>query len=175
MRRHLSRIALLVGLWLLAWGSVSPATVLSGIVLAGGMLIAFPVDRSRATIRIRPVGAVRLVLYVLGQLVTSNVLVARQILSRDARVHTGVLAYDVQHPTDGVITLMANVIGLTPGTMTVEATRDPGRIYVHFLLLDDVDKARKGIARLERLAVGAIGDGEVADGGSSTSGPGETP
>jgi multicomponent Na+:H+ antiporter subunit E len=143
----------------LAWGSVSPGTVLSGIALAAGLLVAFPLDATSSTLRPHPLGIARLLLYVLGQLVTSNVLVARQILSRNARVHSGVLAYDVRHPSDEVITLIANIIGLTPGTMTVEATRDPGRIYVHFLLLDDVDSARRDIARLERLVVGAVGTG----------------
>jgi multisubunit Na+/H+ antiporter MnhE subunit len=56
-----------------------------------------------------------------------------------------------------VLTLMAHVIALTPGTMTVEATSDPPVLYVHFLLLDDLAEARRSLARLERLAVAALG------------------
>ena len=46
---------------------------------------------------------------------------------------------------DAAVALLANLIALTPGTMTVEATRSPACVYVHFLLLDDVDEARRAI------------------------------
>lgn len=102
-------------------------------------------------------------IYVLGQLVTSNLLVARVILSRRSRIRTGVLAYPVQDASDEVLTLIANVIALTPGSMTVDATRDPSVLHVHFLLLDDPEGARRSIARLERLAVRALGGMPAGD------------
>ena len=152
------RALLLVGFWLLAWGEVSVANVVSGWLLAVVLLVAFPFRRrSTTTRRVSLAGAVRLALYVFGQLVPSNVLVTREVLSRRSRIRTGVLAYPLEHPSDEVLSLMAHVIALTPGTMTVEATREPAVIYVHFLLLDDVDQARRMLVRLERLAVGVFG------------------
>jgi multicomponent Na+:H+ antiporter subunit E len=157
------RVGVLVALWLLAWGQVSVANLVSGVLVAGALLVAFPPDARRTGGHIRLVGALRLVGFVARQLVTSNYLVAREILGWTSSVRTGVLAYDVQRPSDQVVTLMANVIALTPGTMTVEATRDPAVLYVHFLLLDDVDKARRAIARLEELAVATVGHPVVED------------
>ena len=152
------RGALLVTFWLLAWGEVSVANVASGVVVAAVLLVAFPPhSRTTAEPNVSLLGAVRLVLYVLSQLVPSNVLVAREILSRRSRIRTGVLAYPLQHPSEEVLSLMAHVIALTPGTMTVEATREPAVLYVHFLLLADVDRARRTVARLERLAAAALG------------------
>ena len=150
---------LLVALWLLAWGDVSVANIVSGIALAAVLLLTFPAAR-----RARPHGRVhvlalgRFVGYVLVQLVISNILVAREILSRRSRIRTGVIAYHVQHPSDLVLTLIPNVIALSPGTMAVDATHDPATIYVHFLLLSDVDEARLRIARLESLIVAAVGE-----------------
>lgn len=151
------RVLLLVALWLLAWGEVSAANLVSGVALASLLLVAFPpAARTSRTLRPSAWGIARLGAYILGQLVTSNVLVAREIVSRGSRVRTGVLAYEVRHPTDEVVTLVANVIALTPGTMTVEATRDPTVLYVHFLLLDDIEVARCAISHLEDLVVGAL-------------------
>ncbi len=156
--RGMRRAALLVVFWLLAWGEVSVANALSGLVVAVGLLLAFPPYRQ---LEVRPhvslAGAVRLVLYVLALLVPSTVLVVRQVLSRRSRIRTGVLAYPLEHPSDEVLSLMSHVIALTPGTMTVEATRDPWVIYVHFLLLDNVEHARRTVARLEGLAVAVLG------------------
>ena len=154
---------LLVGLWLLAWGDITVANIVSGIAVAAALLVAFPSGRlARPRSRIHLLAVGRLLLYVLGQLVVSNVLVAREILSRRSRIRTGVIAHRVQHPSDAGLTLIANVIALTPGTMTVDVTREPPIIYVHFLLLSDVDEARRAIARLERLVVAAIGDPQAA-------------
>jgi multicomponent Na+:H+ antiporter subunit E len=149
---------LLVSFWLLAWGEISVANVVSGIVVAAALLLAFPPYRPTVSGRsISPMGTARLVLYVLGQLVPSNVLVTREILSRRSRIRTGVVAHPLEEPSDAVLSLMAHVIALTPGTMAVEATNDPPVLYVHFLLLDDVAEARRTMARLERLAVAALG------------------
>lgn len=158
MRAAARRAMLLVSFWLLAWGEVSVANVASGIVVAAGLLVAFPPHRPAVSgPTISPVGTARLILYVLGQLVPSNVLVTREIVCRRSRIQTGVLAYPLEQPSEAVLSLMAHVIALTPGTMTVEATSDPPVLYVHFLLLDDLAKARRTVARLERLAVAALG------------------
>lgn len=156
------RVALLVGVWLLAWGDVSLANAASGLAVAVALLVAFPAYRGATRHRVNAVGAARLVIYLLGQLVPSNVLVARQVVGRRSRIRTGVLAYPLRHPSDEVVSLMAHVIALTPGTMTVEATSDPFVLYVHFLLLDDIDHARRAIARLEGIVVAALGGPEEA-------------
>lgn len=156
--RPAGRAAMLVALWLLAWGEASAANLLSGIVLAAALLLAFPaVERNRARLYLSPGGVGRLALHVLGQLVKSNALVAREILSRRANVRTGVVAYNLQHPSDETLALMAYVLALSPGTMTIDVTRQPAVLYVHFLLLQDATRARREIARLEALVVDAIG------------------
>ena len=156
--RIVRRAALLMVFWLLAWGEVSVANVASGVVLVAILLVAFPPRRRTAGDHsVSVIGTTRLVLYVLAELVPSNVLVAREVVSRRSRIRAGVLAHRLEHPSEEVLSLMAHVIALTPGTMTVEATPEPPVLYVHFLLLEDVDQARRRVARLERLAVAALG------------------
>lgn len=162
----LARVALLTGIWLLGWGSARPETVVAGVVLSVVLLVAFPPARGGAPLRrgIRPLALLRLVAYLAWQLVTSNVVVARTILSRRAVVSTGVIVHELATPSPWVTTLVANAIALTPGTMTVGTTRFPPTIEVHFLLLDDPDTARRSIERLERLIRAAAG--ETAPGGA---------
>ena len=127
------------------------ANVVSGIALIVVLLLAFPPTRRPWSPRARaPDRAARLVGYVLAQLVVSNVLVAREIVSRRSRVRTGVVGYRVQQPSDLTLTLMSNILALAPGTMPVDVTLDPPMLYVHFLLLSDVEDARRTIGRLER-------------------------
>lgn len=164
-RHTLAAVAVLLALWLLAWGEISPARIIAGILVAIGLLVVFPPEHrpdDLGPLRIHPVAALRLVAYVLGQLVTSNILVAREILTPGSNVHTGVLSHPLGDVCEETMSLVANIIALTPGTMTVELTRDPNILYVHFLLLDDLDAARASIARLETLVTATISRGTPA-------------
>ena len=152
--RTIARLTTLVALWLLAWGEVSLANVLSGLVVAGVVLLAFPPGRrTTAPLRVRPAGTVRLVAYVTGQLVSSNVLMTRQILRRHPDVEPGVIAHRLRNPSEETVWLMTSIIALSPGTMTVDV--DATTIYVHFFRLHDIAAARQQLQRLERLVVGA--------------------
>jgi multicomponent Na+:H+ antiporter subunit E len=152
------RIALLVFVWLLAWGEISVANLLSGAAVAAALLVAFPPERRtghRARPRVR--GLARLAGWVAVQLVVSNVQMTREVLRRRSLAHPGVVVHHLTQPSDYVVTLMTSVICLSPGTMTVDVDADSSTIAVHFYDLRDVTEARSMLQRLERLAVAAIG------------------
>jgi multicomponent Na+:H+ antiporter subunit E len=155
--RIVRRMALLVALWLLAWGELSVANVVSGIAVAGALLVAFPLrPRSGPPWRVRPLGVVRLAGYVVYQLVSSNFVMTRQIVRRHPNPNEGVLAHRLAEPSPEAVTVMTSVIALSPGTMVVDVDPASSVIYVHFLFLDDVGRAHAELARLERLVVGAL-------------------
>ena len=167
--RPTARVALLTALWLLAWGELSLANVLSGVAVAAALLAAFPPSRTRsARARVNVLASAKLVGYVAAQLVTSNIVMTREIIRRRSTTGPGVLAHRLQRPSEHVLTVMTSVIALSPGTMTVDVDRTSSTIYVHFLFLQDVEAARAALEHLERLARDAI----VAD--HSTESPGVT-
>lgn len=154
--RIAGRVVLLVVLWILAWGELSVANVVTGAAVAGALLVAFPPEPSVGHLRVGPVGVLRLTGYVAVQLVTSNVVMTREILRPRPRLHPGVVTHRLATPSSQVITLMTNVLALSPGTMVVDVDVESTTIAVHFLKLDDVDRSRAALVRLERLAVAAI-------------------
>lgn len=151
------RVAVLVPLWLLAWGQLSLANVLSGTVVAAALLLAFPARR-RGAARLHPsiTGLVRLAGYVAKQLVVSNIVMIRQILRRRPGPAPGVLAHKLGTPSEEVLTLMTSIIALSPGTMTADITPDSSTIYVHFFQLNDRVAAHASLEQLEGLVVNAI-------------------
>lgn len=155
--RIVGRVTMLVALWLLAWGEISLANVVSGTVVAAALLVTFPPgQRPHGRLRFSALGVARLLAYVAFQLVISNVVMTRQILRPAPDLQPGVLAHRLQRPSEEVATVMTSIIALSPGTMTVDLDRDSSTIYVHFFRLADVDAARAALTRLERLAVKAI-------------------
>lgn len=151
-------IAALVVVWVLLWGELSPANVLSGIGVSIGLLIAFPLGQvEHVEHRMHPRGAVVLVAYFVEELVRSSLRVAADVLRGPSAVRTGIVSCPLRVDSIGLVTFMANLIALSPGTMVIDVTRDPTVLHVHVLVLDHPDKVRARVAHLEELAVAAMG------------------
>lgn len=146
----------LVALWVLLWGDLSVGNVLSGTLLAGVLLVVFPFGVAREHGPARPLAMLKLVAYFVEQLVVSNLLLTRAILTRDKGLRTAVVTCRVTCPDDRVLTVLANVLALTPGMMPVEVYTDPYAISVHVLRFVDEDHTYERVARLERLVVAAL-------------------
>jgi multicomponent Na+:H+ antiporter subunit E len=147
--------------WVMLWDRVSIANVLGGLLVAGVLLVVFPLrpvgEAERR--RVRPLPLLRLAASVLGDLVVSNVLVARTIISRHHRLRTGVVACPMRSDSPKVLSTVANIIALSPGMMAVDATAGPPTLYVHVLLLNRQTDVRRRVARLEALVIDAVGSG----------------
>jgi len=178
MRRvTIGAVVWLTTLWVLLWNDVSVANVLSGVVLSvvvlGSSRLASAVcagsdggDRPR----ISPLHLAYFVGYVLVQLVRSNLFLAWEILTRKNTIHAGIIAVPMRTSSELAMLVMANVITLTPGTVTIEAEGSPAVLYVNVLHLNDVERVRDDLRRLEDVCVRAFGSrsarAQLAGGGS---------
>jgi multicomponent Na+:H+ antiporter subunit E len=157
--RRLLYVATLTVVWLMLWDRITVANAVSGVAVAVLVLVVFPTARLIRQARppaFRPFAALRLASYVAGQLVVSNWLVAREILSRRSHISTGIVACPLHTESAGLITLLANIVALSPGTMTVDVRAEPPTLYVHVLMLRDVGAAKGEVARLEQLILRAF-------------------
>ena len=149
--------------WAFLWGDFGPASLVVGVVVA--LLVVWigrPADvHGMQLTSFHPLSALVFVGYFAVQLVKSNLQVAWIVISPRPRVRTAIVAVPMHVVSDGIVTLVANAVTLTPGTLTVDvhASDDgaPPVIYVHVLQYDDVGSVRAAVLRLERLAVRAFG------------------
>ena len=133
--------------WLLLTGSLSFANILVGVVLSYLLLaLAFFRVDDRGYVRRLP-AAVGLLVYFLVELVKANVQVAKEVLGPSFTMTPGVVAVPLDLKTPFAITLLANLITLTPGTLTMEVSRDCSTIYVHAMYVSDPDRFREEIKR----------------------------
>ena len=73
------------------------------------------------------------------------VLVARPDMRR--RLKPAIIAYPLTVTSDIEITLLANLITLTPGTLSVDVSGDGRTLYVHALDCDDREALIRDIAQ----------------------------
>lgn len=76
-------------------------------------------------------GAIPYSLYLIKEIVVSNIDVAKIILSRDMDLHRSMLEIEAKQKTDLGNVILANSITLTPGTVSV--SMDDDKILVHAL------------------------------------------
>ena len=109
----------------------------------------------------RPLALVRFALRFALDLVRASIEVALLVLQPRKPLRQAVVAVPVRGASDRLLTLLANTISLTPGTLTLEVDRPSSTLYVHALNVppgpDGVDRLRGDILRTERLAILALG------------------
>ena len=156
----------LTTLWVLLWGDVTVQNLAAGVVIAlVVVVIAWPTGaRFTAATSFHPVAALRYLVYSAGQLVVSNLVVAREIVTPGSSLNRAIVAVPMHTASAGINTLVANCVTLTPGTITVDVhVPEPGTaamptLYIHALHFVDAESARRDVYRLERYAVAAFGD-----------------
>lgn len=155
----------LVFIWVALLGSLSPAGVLGGAVLAAGLLWYFsPAPRSEDVITFRPRHAAGLIGYFSIKFVQANIKVARAVIQPErVRFTRAVVGVPIVGASETATMLLANAVSLTPGTFFLELQRHPTTLYVHILQLTTVRQARLSILEMERRIVLAIGPDGAAE------------
>lgn len=169
LRRRVVLGVWFVVLWVALWGQITWANVISGVAVSAGLLLVVGLPRQPDARMgggaFRPLRAFVFFVYFAIAVVTSNLQLAWQVISPRNTVHPGILRLPLHGCSDALVTLIANSITLTPGSITVEVRRfaqtsdlPPGAVvYAHILRADDPEAARAGLFRLARLAITAFG------------------
>lgn len=147
----------LTALWVGLWRSTTPATLVTGVALA--VALTWAVRRSdahRERHRIHLVALVRYLGHMLVALVRSNVELAREVLTPTDHTRPGILEVQLPPSSELVLTVIANSITLTPGTITLELRAQTSTLVVHVLHLRDAEAARAEVEHLHRLATAAF-------------------
>jgi multicomponent Na+:H+ antiporter subunit E len=91
------------------------------------------------------------VVYYLWELVKSNAIIAYDVLTPTHHMRPGVIGIPIDAKTDVEITVLANLITMTPGTLSLDISPDRRILYVHAMYINDPDQLRAEIKdQLER-------------------------
>lgn len=154
----------LTAVWVALWGEISAANLISGVLVATAIMLVFPLERDVLRGTLRPLGAIRYIMFFVGQLVSANVQVAWEVVTPRNRDNEGIISVPVAPScSQTVLMLVVNSIGLTPGTMVIDLTESPRFLYVHVLHLDDVEAERANLMRFQELALKAFGSSNAID------------
>ncbi|WP_411035126.1 Na+/H+ antiporter subunit E [Shinella sp. BYT-45] len=139
-------IALFALVWLAVSGSFTVPNLLLGIA-AGALSLALIRGHVRPDgRRIRPLKVLSLLVLFLRELALSAFKVALLVASPKMALKPGIFAFPLTVDRDFEIALLANLITLTPGTLSVDVSEDRKVLYVHALDCSDPAGMRRAIA-----------------------------
>ncbi|MGF2617617.1 Na+/H+ antiporter subunit E [Rossellomorea vietnamensis] len=128
-------------LWMFLQVSFTSTSFIIGYLL--GLVVTFAFRRffnSRFYME-RVVAIIKLVLLFLKELILSNISVLKTLLKPKLDIKPGIFALPTDLTKNWEITLLANLITLTPGTLVVDISFDNKILYIHTLDIPDVDEA----------------------------------
>jgi multicomponent Na+:H+ antiporter subunit E len=138
-------------LWALLTGDLHFTNFIQGIII--GYVILYISKNAIAKTRYfsRLPKIFLFILYFLKELIVANIKVAFDILTVKDRMRPGIIAVPLDAKTDLEITLFANLITMTPGSLSIDTSDDKKVLYVHAMYMDDPQKYKEGLkSGLER-------------------------
>jgi multicomponent Na+:H+ antiporter subunit E len=143
-------ILLSVG-FMIALESFRLSTLMIGLIVGYGALwLTRPLYGDSRYFRRVP-NVIRLCVFFTKALFVSNLRVLWDVVTPQHISRPGIIGLPLDARTDLEIMLVANLISLTPGTLSIDLSEDRCTLYVHVMFLDDVEQIRRELKQgLER-------------------------
>jgi multicomponent Na+:H+ antiporter subunit E len=145
--------------WLALWGDISVANVLVGALLGAAVCMVFPLPAVKVSMRPRPLLLVWALLRFFADVFRASVDVIRVILV-PGDLRNSVVEIDLRSRSDLVLTVVALMTSLVPGSLVVEARRSSHTLFLHVLDTpgrDAVQRMQDRTLELEQRVMAALG------------------
>ncbi len=146
--------------WLLLSGKFDLFHISAGIVsslavalFSGKLILSNPSDRGGVAIEIYRFA--RYTLWLVYQIFVSGIDVTKRVFKVKMPINTGIIKCRPRLQSDVALTILANSITLTPGTMTLDIS--DGEIFIHCLAIDDEQKLMKSETAFEAHIMHMLG------------------
>ena len=153
-------LVVLVLLWMMLWGSLTPLTIVTGIVVAFVVTRVFYLPAVELSGRFNPLWFLVFLGRFFGELVIASFTVAAQAVAPRRVSSNAVIGVHLATRSDFIMTITAISLSLIPGSIVVEVDRARGIVYLHTLGVSSpaaVEKARDNALLTEARLVRAFG------------------
>jgi multicomponent Na+:H+ antiporter subunit E len=125
----------------LTWGAMTGSFEVENLVVgfAIGFAVLYVAQRrhGRAAYAEKLVVVIRFIGFYLWELLMANLRVAHDVVTPRHLGRPGIIAIPLDARTDAEITLVANLLTMTPGDLSIDVSSDRKVLYVHRMYLDD--------------------------------------
>jgi multisubunit Na+/H+ antiporter MnhE subunit len=138
----------LTAVWLALTADISLGNAAFGALLAVVVLrLSRGLRGESTTLRVRPFRLGALLAFLLWEVFLANLRVAAAVLGPRRWLRPAVVAVPLDVRRDEAIVLLANMISLTPGTLSIDISPDRRILYVHTMFTRSPESLRRDIKR----------------------------
>jgi multicomponent Na+:H+ antiporter subunit E len=131
--------------WQAVSGSFSLGGLLAGFIVGYAVLwIAHPLFGGSPYFR-KLWRIIGFFFYFVKEMVIASLRVAYDVVTPLIHARPGIVRVPIEARTDLEITLLANLINLTPGSVTIDVSPERDCLYIHAMFIDDPDEFRAAI------------------------------
>lgn len=142
MIKHLLLNLLLTFVWVALTGELTYGNFIFGLIL--GFYILWLKDRnlhsSKRTYFTRVPKTLGFIFSFIIESIRSNLQVAYDVITPKYNAQPGIVAYKMKAETNFEITMLANAIALTPGTLVIDVDERNKIIYIHVMYLRNKER-----------------------------------
>jgi multicomponent Na+:H+ antiporter subunit E len=131
--------------WVALIGDYTPVNFIGGFAVSYGILWISQRAIGRTTYFHKVPKVIAFFLYFIWELIKANFRVAYDIVTPQHHMRPAIIAVPLDVKTDFQITLLANLITLTPGTLSLDVSTDRRVLYIHTMYVTDFDRFRTEI------------------------------
>jgi multicomponent Na+:H+ antiporter subunit E len=137
--------------WALLQGGLQEQHLVVGFILGYAIIGLVQQALGSRGYAIKGFQLIYFVLFVVWEIITASIALAWLLLQPRLKLSPAVVAIDLDVKSDTEIVLLANLITLSPGTLTLDISSDRRTLYVHTVTLEDPETFRHKIKNgLER-------------------------
>ena len=156
IRRKISKLLLiflsLMACWFMFSAELYLDTIIIGIVMVISLLTIIPPKIKGKDFVINPIKIIWLLIVFFIELFKSNLRVAKDVLTPRLTFYSAFLKIPLNLKENFQKVFYANLITLTPGTLTIDISRDRNFILIHVMNVSDPAQLKKDLANsFERL------------------------
>ena len=124
--------------WIGLTGEFTPINFVIGFAL--GYLMLWLAQRTEVSVSYfeKVPQIVRFLVFFSWEVVRSNLRILYEVLTPGHNMKPGIIAIPLDVKTDLEITAFANLITLTPGTLSLDISKDRSTLYIHAMYIDDI-------------------------------------
>jgi multicomponent Na+:H+ antiporter subunit E len=137
--RFLSNL-LLSFIWIAITGAFTFENFVFGFALSFFLLWIITINRSENKYFSRGPKIISFVFFFIYELIKANLQVAYDVITPKHFMKPGIVKIPLDATSDLEITLLANLITLTPGTLSLDVSEDRKVLYVHAMYIHDKDE-----------------------------------
>ena len=131
--------------WMLLTGELTAENFIEGLIIGYIILWVSKAALGGTKYFKKIPKAIGFFFYFVKELIVANLKVAFDIITPKDYMKPGIVAVPLDAETDMEITLLANLITLTPGTLSLDVSKNKKVLYIHTLYLEDTEKFRTEI------------------------------